>query len=183
MNFLIVSFLFSIPIAICIFNYYKTKPIPIHITKPFFTHCLFLFFSTILVINYHINYLGIISYISSSYFVLFCVCNNLFTSEEKNKIYRTIRKLILKKWKILTNIILLKFFQFVLDCSSLIVIVHGYNKFNFLIKKKTQTKLYVANILLSSISFLCFYNNTNINMIFTHICFFSSFIILFMLLK
>lgn len=92
MNFLIVSFLFSIPIAMWIFY----NPIPTHITKHFFTHCLFLIFSTIFVINYHINYLGIVSYIGSSFLVLFCVCNNLFISEEKNKIYKKMRKLIFK---------------------------------------------------------------------------------------
>lgn len=90
MNFLIISFLFSIPIAIWIFKNNKTNHIPI--TKYFFMHCLFLIFSAIFVINYHINYLGIISYISSSCFVLFCVCNDLFTSEDKNKIYKAIRK-------------------------------------------------------------------------------------------
>lgn len=91
MNVLFFSFLFSIPIAIWIFKNYKTTPIPI--AKYFFIHCLFLIFSTIFVINYHINYLGIISYISSSFLVLFCVCNDLFTSEEKNKFIR-----IIKKW-------------------------------------------------------------------------------------
>lgn len=91
MNFLIFSFLFSIPIAIWIFKNYKTTPNPI--TKHFFIHCLFLIFSAIFVINYHINYLGIISYISSSCFVLFCVCNDIFTSEEKNKFIR-----IIKEW-------------------------------------------------------------------------------------
>ena len=93
MNFLIFSFLFSIPIAMWIFNSYKIKPIPIHITKYFFIHCLFLIFATTLQINYHINYLGIISYISTSCFVLFCVCNDIFTSEEKNKFTR-----IIKEW-------------------------------------------------------------------------------------
>ena len=88
MDFLIFSFLFSIPIAMWIFY----NPIPTHITKHFFTHCLFLIFSTIFVINYHINYLGIISYISSSCFVLFCVCNDLFTSEEKNSILKIIKE-------------------------------------------------------------------------------------------
>lgn len=92
MNFLIFSFLFSIPIAMWIFNYYKTKPIPIPITKPFFIHCLFLIFSTIFVINYHINYLGIISYLGTSCFVLFCICDDMFTSEEKNKILKIIKK-------------------------------------------------------------------------------------------
>lgn len=92
MNFLIISFLFSIPIAIWIFKNYKTNPNPIPITKHFFMHCLFLIFSTIFVINYHINYLGIISYISSSCFVLFCICDDMFTSEEKNLIYRKIRE-------------------------------------------------------------------------------------------
>ena len=91
MNFLIVSFLFSIPIAMWIF--YNPIPTPTHITKLFFKHCLFLIFSIIFVTNYHINYLGIISYISSSCFVLFCVCNDLFTSEEKNLIFKKIRKL------------------------------------------------------------------------------------------
>lgn len=90
MNFLIFSFLFSIPIAMWIFKNYKT--IPIHITKYFFIHCLFLIFSTIFVINYHINYLGIISYISTSCFVLFCVCNDIFTSEEKNSILKIIKE-------------------------------------------------------------------------------------------
>lgn len=89
MNFLIFSFLFSIPIAMWIFY----NPIPTPITKYFFIHFLFLIFSAIFVINYHINYLGIISYISSSCFVLFCVCNDIFTSEEKNKFIR-----IIKKW-------------------------------------------------------------------------------------
>ena len=88
MNFLIISFLFSIPIAIWIFK----NQIPIHITKYFFIHYLFLIFATTLQINYHINYLGIVSYLGSSSFVLFCVCNDLFTSEEKNLIYRKIRK-------------------------------------------------------------------------------------------
>lgn len=93
MDFLIFSFLFSIPIAMWIFNSYKIKPIPIHITKYFFIHCLFLIFSTIFVTNYHINYLGIISYISSSCFILFCVCEDLFTNEEKNNLTK-----IIKKW-------------------------------------------------------------------------------------
>lgn len=90
MNVLFFSFLFSIPIAIWIFKNYKTTPIPI--AKYFFIHCLFLIFATIIQINYHINYLGIISYISSSFFILFCVCNDLFTGEEKNKIIRIIKK-------------------------------------------------------------------------------------------
>lgn len=94
MNFLIFSFLFSIPIAMWIFKNYKTIHIPI--AKYFLIHCLFLIFATTLQINYHINYLGIISYISSSFLVLFCVCNDLFTSEEKNLIYRKIRKWSLK---------------------------------------------------------------------------------------
>ena len=90
MNILFFSFLFSIPITIWIFKNYKTIPIPI--TKHFFIHCLFLIFSAIFVINYHINYLGIISYISSSYFVLFCVCEDLFTNEEKNNLTKIIKK-------------------------------------------------------------------------------------------
>ena len=97
MNFLIISLLFSIPIAIWIFKNYKTNPnpnpTPIPITKYFFIHCLFLIFAITLQINYHINYLGIISYISTSCFVLFCVCNDIFTSEEKNKFIR-----IIKEW-------------------------------------------------------------------------------------
>ena len=91
MNVLFFSFLFSIPIAIWIFKNYKT--IPTQITKYFFMHCLFLIFATTLQINYHINCLGIISYISSSCFVLFCVCNDIFTSEDKNKFIR-----IIKEW-------------------------------------------------------------------------------------
>ena len=91
MNFLIFSFLFSIPIAMWIFKNYKTIHIPI--SKYFLIHCLLLIFATTLHINYHINYLGIISYISSSCFVLFCVCNDIFTSEEKNKFIR-----IIKEW-------------------------------------------------------------------------------------
>ena len=95
MDFLIFSFLFSIPIAMWIFNSYKIKPIPIHIpiAKYFLIHCLFLIFATTLQINYHINYLGIISYISTSCFILFCVCEDLFTNEEKNNITK-----IIKKW-------------------------------------------------------------------------------------
>lgn len=93
MNFLIFSFLFSIPIAMWIFKNYKTNHIPI--TKHFFMHCLFLIFSTILVINYHINYLGIIAYISTSCFVLFCVCDDLFTKEEINELTK-----IIKKWSL-----------------------------------------------------------------------------------
>lgn len=89
MNFLIISFLFSIPIAILIFK----NCIPTKITKRFFIHFLFLIFSAIFVINYHINYLGIISYIGTSCFVLFCICDDMFTSEEKNKILK-----IIKKW-------------------------------------------------------------------------------------
>lgn len=92
MNFLIFSFLFSIPIAMWIFNSYKTNHNHTTIAKHFFTHCLFLIFSTIFVINYHINYLGIISYISTSCFVLFCVYNDLFTSEEKNSILKIIKE-------------------------------------------------------------------------------------------
>ena len=95
MNFLIFSFLFSIPIAMWIFNYYKTNCIPTKITKYFFIHCLFLIFSTILVINYHINYLGIISYLGTSCFVLFCICNDLFTKEEINELTK-----IIKKWSL-----------------------------------------------------------------------------------
>lgn len=91
MNFLILSFSFSIPIAIWIFK--NPNPIPTQITKHFFIHCLFLIFSTIFVINYHINYLGIISYISTSCFILFCVCEDLFTNEEKNNLTK-----IIKKW-------------------------------------------------------------------------------------
>lgn len=91
MNVLFFSFLFSIPIAIWIFK--NPNHIPTHITKHFFIHCLFLIFSTIFVINYHINYLGIISYISSSFFILFCVCEDLFTNEEKNNLTK-----IIKKW-------------------------------------------------------------------------------------
>ena len=90
MNFLIFSFLFSIPIAMWIFKNYKTIPIPI--TKYFFIHCLFLIFATTIQINYHINYLGIISYISTSCFVLFCVCEDLFTKEEINKLTKIIKK-------------------------------------------------------------------------------------------
>lgn len=89
MNFLIFSFLFSIPIAIWIFK--NNKPIPI--TKYFFIHCLFLIFATTLQINYHINYLGIISYLGTSCFILFCVCEDLFTNEEKNNLTK-----IIKKW-------------------------------------------------------------------------------------
>lgn len=91
MNFLIFSFLFSIPIAMWIFNSYKTNHIPI--AKYFLIHCLFLIFATTLQINYHINYLGIISYISTSCFILFCVCEDLFTNEEKNNLTK-----IIKKW-------------------------------------------------------------------------------------
>lgn len=91
MNFLIFSFLFSIPIAMWIFKNYKTIHIPI--AKYFFIHCLFLIFATTLQINYHINYLGIISYLGTSCFVLFCVCNDIFTSEEKNKFIK-----IIKEW-------------------------------------------------------------------------------------
>lgn len=89
MNFLIISFLFSIPIAIWIFK----NCIPIHITKYFFIHCLFLIFATTIQINYHINYLGIISYLGTSCFILFCVCEDLFTNEEKNNLTK-----IIKKW-------------------------------------------------------------------------------------
>lgn len=89
MNFLIISFLFSIPIAIWIFK----NQIPIYITKYFFIHCLFLIFATTLQINYHINYLGIISYLGTSCFILFCVCEDLFTNEEKNNLTK-----IIKKW-------------------------------------------------------------------------------------
>ena len=95
MNFLILSFSFSIPIAIWILKNYKyNKFIYKHknILQYFFIHCLFLIFSTIFVINYHINYLGIISYSSTSCFVLFCVCNDLFTSEEKNSILKIIKE-------------------------------------------------------------------------------------------
>ena len=91
MNVLFFSFLFSIPIAIWIFKNNKTNPISI--TKFFLIHCLFLIFATTLQINYHINYLGIISYISSSFFILFCVCEDLFTNEEKNNLTK-----IIKKW-------------------------------------------------------------------------------------
>lgn len=93
MNFLIISFLFSIPIAMWIFNYYKTKPIHTQIAKYFLIHCLFLIFATTLQINYHINYLGIISYLGTSCFILFCVCEDLFTNEEKNNLTK-----IIKKW-------------------------------------------------------------------------------------
>lgn len=93
MNFLIFSFLFSIPIAIWIFKNNKTNPNHIPIAKYFFIHCLFLIFATTIQINYHINYLGIISYISSSCFILFCVCEDLFTNEEKNNLTK-----IIKKW-------------------------------------------------------------------------------------
>ena len=93
MNFLIFSFLFSIPIAMWIFNPYKIKPIPIQITKYFFIYCLFLIFATTIQINYHINYLGIISYLGTSCFILFCVCEDLFTNEEKNNLTK-----IIKKW-------------------------------------------------------------------------------------
>lgn len=91
MNFLIISFLFSIPIAIGIFK--NPNHIPTQIAKHFFIHCLFLIFSTIFVINYHINYLGIISCISTSCFILFCICEDLFTNEEKNNLTK-----IIKKW-------------------------------------------------------------------------------------
>ena len=93
MNFLIFSFLFSIPIAMWIFNSYKTNHNHTTIAKYFFIHCLFLIFTTTIQINYHINYLGIISYISSSCFVLFCICDDMFTSEEKNNLTK-----IIKKW-------------------------------------------------------------------------------------
>lgn len=92
MNFLIFSFLFSIPIAIWIFKNNKTNPNHIPISKCFFIHCLFLIFATTIQINYHINYLGIISYISTSCFVLFCVCEDLFTKEEINKLTKIIKK-------------------------------------------------------------------------------------------
>lgn len=95
MNFLILSFSFSIPIAIWIFKNYKYNKFIYrnkNILQYFFVHCLFLIFSTIFVINYHINYLGIISYISSSCFVLFCVCNDLFTSEDKKRLINIITK-------------------------------------------------------------------------------------------
>ena len=91
--FYFFSFLFSIPIAIWIFKNYKT--IPISIAKYFFMHCLFLIFATILQINYHINYLGIISYLGTSCFVLFCVCEDLFTKEEINELTK-----IIKKWSL-----------------------------------------------------------------------------------
>lgn len=93
MNVLFFSFLFSIPIAIWIFKNNKTNPNHIHISKCFFIHCLFLIFATTIQINYHINYLGIISYLGTSCFVLFCVCNDLFTKEEINKI----RKIIIER--------------------------------------------------------------------------------------
>ena len=89
MNFLIISFLFSIPIAMWIFKNNKTIPI----AKYFLIHCLFLIFETTLQINYHINYLGIISYLGTSCFILFCVCEDLFTNEEKNNLTK-----IIKKW-------------------------------------------------------------------------------------
>lgn len=95
MNFLIISFLFSIPIAMWIFNSYKIKPIPIPIAKYFLIHCLFLIFATTIQINYHINYLGIISYLGTSCFVLFCVCNDLFAKEEINELTK-----IIKKWSL-----------------------------------------------------------------------------------
>ena len=92
MNFLIFSFLFSIPIVIWIFKNNKTNHNHIPIAKYFFIHCLFLIFATTIQINYHINYLGIISYISTSCFVLFCVCNDLFTSEDKKRLINIITK-------------------------------------------------------------------------------------------
>ena len=91
MNFLIFSFLFSIPIAIWIFKNPIHTSIPI--AKYFLIHCLFLIFATTLQINYHINYLGIISYLETSCFILFCVCEDLFTNEEKNNLTK-----IIKKW-------------------------------------------------------------------------------------
>ena len=93
MDFLIFSFLFSIPIAMWIFKNYKTIHIPI--AKYFLIHCLFLIFATTLQINYHINYLGIISYLGTSCFVLFCICNDLFTKEEINELTK-----IIKKWSL-----------------------------------------------------------------------------------
>lgn len=96
MNFLILSFSFSIPIAIWILKNYKyNKFIYKHknILQYFFIHCLFLIFATTLQINYHINYLGIISYLGTSFFILFCVCEDLFTNEEKNNLTK-----IIKKW-------------------------------------------------------------------------------------
>lgn len=97
MNFLIFSFLFSIPIVMWIFKNYKTIHIPI--TKYFFMHYLFLIFATTIQINYHINYLGIISYLGTSCFVLFCVCNDLFTSEDKKRLINIMTKLkVGNKW-------------------------------------------------------------------------------------
>ena len=93
MNFLIISFLFSISIAMWLFKNYKTIPNHIPIAKYFLIHCLFLIFATTLQINYHINYLGIISYLGTSCFILFCVCEDLFTNEEKNNLTK-----IIKKW-------------------------------------------------------------------------------------
>lgn len=97
MNFLILSFSFSfsIPIAIWIFKNYKYNKFIYrnkNILQYFLVHCLFLIFSTIFVINYHINYLGIISYISTSCFILFCVCEDLFTKEEINELIKIIKK-------------------------------------------------------------------------------------------
>ena len=175
MNFLIFSFLFSIPIAMWIFNPYKTNHIPI--TKYFFIHCLFLIFATIFVINYHINYLGIISYISSSCFVLFCVCNDMFTSEEKNLIYKKIRKLSFFKMNNINDIIIIKLLQIMMDVLSLLLIIRLSNLESFS-KRKRFIKIFVINFLISAISFFNFYNDININSIFTIICFCLSSIII-----
>lgn len=99
MIFLILSFSFSIPIAIWIFKNYKCNKFIYknkNILQYFFIHCLFLIFATTLQMNYqmnyHINYLGIISYISTSCFVLFCICEDLFTSEDKKRLINIITK-------------------------------------------------------------------------------------------
>ena len=72
------------------------------------------------------------------------------------------------------TIIFFKIFQFIIDGFTLYFNVHLSNK-----SRKTFSKLYLCNILISIISFFVFYNDIKTNIIFTVYCFSFSYTILF----
>lgn len=77
----------------------------------------------------------------------------------------------------LNDIIMIKLLQIMMDVVSLLLIICLSNLESFS-KQKRFIKIFIINFLISAISFFNFYNDININSIFTIICFCLSSIII-----
>lgn len=77
----------------------------------------------------------------------------------------------------LNDIIVIKLLQIMMDVVSLLLIIRLSNLESFS-KQKRFIKIFIINFLISVISFFNFYNDININSIFTIICFCLSSVII-----